>query len=185
MSLINDALKRASQSDRNRPRQAAPVAPLRPAADQKLFPLALALAAGIVLALTAAGWLFWQWWHASHPSAFAKAASIAAIAPKPEPPPAVTEMTPAPSLPTPDPAGMTAPASVVVAVAPPVKPVEGAWPGELKLMAIFFSKSNPLAMINGKTVGVGELIDGIRIAKIERDQVSVEWNGQVKVLVMK
>ena len=40
-------------------------------------------------------------------------------------------------------------------------------------------------MINGKTVGVGDEIEGIRITKIERDQVSVEWNGQVKVLVMK
>jgi hypothetical protein len=51
-------------------------------------------------------------------------------------------------------------------------------------MGIFFSKTNPMALINGKTLGVGESIDGIRVTKIERERVSVQWKGQVKVLIM-
>jgi hypothetical protein len=39
-------------------------------------------------------------------------------------------------------------------------------------------------LINGKTLGVGDEIDGIRVTKIESDRVTVEWNGQVKELVM-
>ena len=61
--------------------------------------------------------------------------------------------------------------------------VKDLWPADLKLMAIFFRQTNPLALINGKTLGVGDLIDGIRVTKIERERVSVEWNGQVKELV--
>jgi type II secretory pathway component PulC len=60
-----------------------------------------------------------------------------------------------------------------------------AWPADLKLMGIFFSKSHPMALINNQTLGVGELIEGVRVTKIERDRVSVEWHGQVKELMTK
>jgi hypothetical protein len=52
-------------------------------------------------------------------------------------------------------------------------------------MGIFFRQTNPLTLINGQTLGVGDLIEGIRVTRIERDRVSVEWHGQVKELMTK
>jgi hypothetical protein len=54
----------------------------------------------------------------------------------------------------------------------------------LKLRGIFIRKTNPLALINGRTVGEGDLVRGIRVTKIESDRVTVEWNGKVKELRM-
>ena len=54
----------------------------------------------------------------------------------------------------------------------------------MKLMGIFFSKTNPRAIINGKTVVEGDEIKGIRVTTIEHDQVTLEWNGQVKKLII-
>ena len=62
--------------------------------------------------------------------------------------------------------------------------VDPAWPAELKVTGIFIRKSNPLALISGKTVGEGDEIKGIRVTKIEDDRVTVEWNGQVKELTV-
>ena len=50
------------------------------------------------------------------------------------------------------------------------------------MTGIFFRATNPLALINGKTVGVGEDVDGIRVTQIEKDRVTVEWNGKMKEL---
>jgi cytoskeletal protein RodZ len=183
MSLINDALKRASQSDRNRPRPTETHAAMRPADDQRGSSLSLVLGIGIVLALGLAGWFFGQWWHASHPSTPAQVETVAAVAPKsaPAPAPVLPEVVPPPKVAAPIPAPAPAPEP---APAPPAKPVVAAWPVDLKLMGIFFSKTNPRAIINGKTLNVGDEIDGIRVTKIEHDQVTVEWSGQVKELII-
>jgi ribosome-associated protein YbcJ (S4-like RNA binding protein) len=172
MSLINDALKRASQSDRNRPRPTETHVAMRPAAERRNGALSLWLGTGIVLALGLAGLFFWQWWNVSHAPVPAKVETAAAVAPKPAPapPPVLHESVPAP---TPEPAPP-----------PPAKPVAEAWPTNLKLNGIFFSKANARAIINGKTVVVGDEIDGIRVTKIEHSQVTVEWNGQVKELII-
>jgi hypothetical protein len=178
MSLINDALKRASKTDRGRqrPPPEQPIATLKPAVKQSGFPPLLAVAAVFVLAL--AGLFFWQWWHASHRSASGKKAPFAAAAPRAEPPPGVTETVPS--------AKPAEAAAAQTSDAPDqAKPAEAAWPAELKLGGIIFNKTNPMAMINGKTVAVNDLIEGIRVAKIEPDRVSLEWNGRVKELMMK
>jgi len=174
MSLINDALKRASQSDRNRPRPTGTHASMQPVAEGRGRSFSLVLGIGIVLALGLAGWFFGQWWHASHspaPIAANEETPAAIVAPTPAPAPVAHEAIVPP--PAPDPAP-----------APPAKPVPEAWPANLKLMGIFFSTANTRAIINGKTLVVGDMIDGIRVTKIEHDQVTVEWNGQVKKLII-
>ena len=177
MSLINDALKRASKTDRSRQRPTETHASMQPVAERRDGSLSLLMGA-VVVVLGLAGWFFWQWWNASHPPASARLETVVAVAPAPvvqvavPPPPKVVEPAPAP-VPVPAPAP-----------APPAKPVVAAWPVELKLMGIFFSKTNPRAIINGKTVVVDDEIGGIRVTKIERDQVTVEWNGQVKKLIL-
>lgn len=63
MSLINDALKRASQSDKNRPREAAPPAVMLPAPERRRSTVPILLAVGmavvILLSLAMAGVLLW------------------------------------------------------------------------------------------------------------------------------
>jgi hypothetical protein len=172
MSQVNDALKRASNSDKNRPRPPETQGRLKSVASSGPSPLAVALAFGVVLALVLAGWFFWHWWKAKHSSASANRAPVTIVAPAPPPP-----------------AGVEEPVSQASASAPGSPPsrrtVEEAWPADLKLTGIFFSKTRPMALINGETVGVGEFIGGIRIAKIEQDRISVEWHGQVKELILK
>ena len=176
MSLINDALKRASQSDRSRARQAAPEASMEPAAGGRGWSLSLALGAAVVVTLALAGWFFRQWWKAGRQSDPVKVEAVGAVAPKPAPGP-IRAVAAAPAIPPPPPTPAPAPG-------PPAEAVEAPWPAQLKLMAIFFSKTNPRALINGKTVAQGEEVGGIRVTRIEADRVRVEWKGRVKEMIM-
>ncbi len=192
MSMLNDALKRASQSDRSRARPAQPAQPrvvVQPPIVRRGQTLAMALVAGSVFALGLAVWFFWQLSSTSHSPALANVEPVAAVAPKPAPPQVIqTEVPPPPALTVspPEGAAQTAAPTPEPAAAPaPAKPVEPAWPAELKLSGIFFRQNNPLALINGKTVGVGDEIKGIRVTKIESDRVTVEWNGKAKELLVK
>jgi len=185
MSLINDALKRASQSDRNRPRPPSTHASMEPVAGGRSWSLSLSLGIGVVVAMALAGWFFWQWWNTGHSNEPVKMAAPAVVAPKPAP--AALEAVPPPKPVEPPTPVTTAPPTPTVpppAPAPPAKPAEAPWPAELKLMGIFFNKTNPHALINGKTVAPGDSINGIRVATIESDRVTVEWNGRVKQIIL-
>jgi hypothetical protein len=178
MSLINDALKRASQSDRNRPSQAALPRPMQPVDTARASRFLWVLPVIVAVALVLAGWFFWKWWEASHP----------AVAADPAPVPvanAVVAATPPPATPVPPP---PAPVAAPPAKAPepiPTAPIaEPAWPMELTLKGIFYNKTSPRALINGKTVGPGESIGGVLVARIETDRVVVEWNGRSKELLL-
>ena len=52
----------------------------------------------------------------------------------------------------------------------------------LKLQGIFFNPSRPSAVINGKTYSVGASVAGVRLIKIEPESVTVEWQGEQRVL---
>jgi hypothetical protein len=184
MSLINDALKRASESDKNRPSGPPPMRPLQPVqgANGGQFAWILPLIVVIVLALS--GWFFWKWHQGSHHVVLTKAAPT--LAAKAAVPPATT---PKP-VPAPTPVASTAvvprPAPVAMKPAKPPEPepaapaVETPWPTPLTLQAIIFSKTRPMALINGKPVGPGDAISGVVVAKIERTSVTLQWNGHSK-----
>ncbi|MGA2175549.1 MAG: hypothetical protein ABSH38_11270 [Verrucomicrobiota bacterium] len=210
MSLINDALRRASQADRNRPSQAALPRPMLPADAGRNAQISWVLPGIVAVALALAGLFFWKWWEASHPivaanPALAPASAlkvVAAPAPPPAPAAVARETTPPPPTPVATPAAKpgeatqailsydrmtaaTAPANAKPAEAiPTAASVEAAWPTELTLKGIFYSKANPRALINGKTVGPGESVGGVLVARIEMDRVIVEWNGQTKNLML-
>ena len=89
----------------------------------------------------------------------------------------------------------TQPASIPAAEAKPVivtnvEPAVAAAPAPppvptfpvIKLQGIFYRKSNPTVMLNGNTVEVGKKVDGVTVAKIEPAAVTLEWNGETKVL---
>jgi protein disulfide-isomerase len=91
-------------------------------------------------------------------------APLQAAAPAPPPKPAVPIM-----------------AAIVQRPAPPLPP-----PGEVpRLQGIVYSTSHATAVLNGETCEAGETINGARVLKIGRNTVTVEFQGQTKILSMK
>lgn len=129
------------------------------------------------------------------PAAVAPApAAAAAAAPIPVAP-APTALAPAapPTL-APQPAprpGPVPPARVAVPVAAAGAeslvvrelPLEGG--RKLGLGGIAWSELAPLAYLNGRLVGVGESVEGYRVARIERDRVHLEKAGRSLVLLLR
>jgi hypothetical protein len=173
MSLINDALKRASQSDKNRPAQAALPRPMQPAAPPHPTRVSWLLAAVIVavLGLALAGWSFWKGWGAGHP--------IIASVPV-QPAQTMTAEPPPPAKPAPAPVVV---APLAAAPAPAVS-VPDAWPINLTVKAIFYNKTNPRALVNGTMVQTGDQIDGVLVTGILSDRVFVDWKGQSREIIM-
>ncbi len=66
----------------------------------------------------------------------------------------------------------------------PVAPAAPAVPQfpTLKLQGIFYNPTKPSTVINGKTYLTGATVAGARIVKIEVDKVTVEWNGDTRIL---
>ena len=54
-----------------------------------------------------------------------------------------------------------------------------------KLQGIFYSANNASAIINGKTVKVGDEVDGLKVVAITQTGVRVESGGQARELRMK
>jgi hypothetical protein len=194
MSLINDALRRASQTEKDRPRQAPTPMGMEPVPVPRGSRLNLVLGAVVLIALLLAGWFFWQWWMAR--SNVGKTVVTAAAAQPPAAAPPIPQPVVAPLKPAPPPIAPAAPVVVPPVVSPPVaaptpappppvaKPAPVAWPVDLSVSAIFFSQTNPRAMINGNLYEVGDAIQGIVVKKIEKDKVTVEWEGQSKILMI-
>jgi hypothetical protein len=57
--------------------------------------------------------------------------------------------------------------------------------GGPKLQGIFYSANNASAIINGKTVKVGDEVDGLKVVAITQQAVRVEIAGQARELRMK
>jgi hypothetical protein len=53
---------------------------------------------------------------------------------------------------------------------------------ELRLQGIFFRLNKPSVMINGRSLQVGDEVQGATVVKIERQSVVVEYNGQRKTM---
>ena len=194
MSLINDALKRASRSDKAQaPRvDSGTYGSMFPVQEKRKPKFPWAIVVVVVLALGLSGLFFAKWWGASHSSQGTKppvAATKPQTAPgrgsetlqKPAPTPPPVESKPIETAVVPAPVAATNPATALEPE-PPVVPATVAWPADLKLQGIFYSKTSPHALVSGKTVAVGDEINGIHIVKIEPNAVTIEWKGQTKTL---
>ncbi|MBL9169385.1 MAG: hypothetical protein JNN07_16715 [Verrucomicrobiales bacterium] len=80
------------------------------------------------------------------------------------------------------------PASVAPAT-PPAPAVAGSTPSsppntfpKLSLQGIYYRPSRPSAVINSKTVFVGDRVQQAKILAIDRYEVTVQWNNEVRVL---
>ena len=182
MSLINDALKRASQAEKGRARDPDSHSAMQPASEPRRTALPALAGAGVVILLAAAAALGWHYFsqRGSPESTAAPAKQAAPVVVTPPPPKIEPASVPAPA-PPPPPSTTMSPAVVAVAVTPP--PAPPAFPA-LKLQSIFFNRNNPKAAINGQIHGQNELMGDVRILTITPDRVTVEWNGQTKDLIL-
>jgi type II secretory pathway component PulC len=64
---------------------------------------------------------------------------------------------------------------------PEVPPVKDSWE-MFKLQGIFFSGTNSTAIINNRTLKIGEEIDGVKILSISPKTVIVDYRGEKKTL---
>ncbi|MEJ0088231.1 MAG: hypothetical protein WDM80_00510 [Limisphaerales bacterium] len=162
MSLINDALKRAKQTQHNSNPVAAPAMerPLQPIesglqdqGSNLIWPVAiilfLLLFAGLFIAISSVGHVTKQ----------------AAVDPMPAPAPVVqvAAATPPPAPPVVDTPKITAP-----------KPA--------RIQGIVYDPVTPYAIISGKTVFVGDAVDGQRVTFISRNAITLVGNGQTNHL---
>ena len=115
-------------------------------------------------------------------------AALAAPAPVETSAPPPTAVKPTDPRPAQTVAGTGAPPSTSAAPPAQVKPavttsVNGSFPA-MKLQGIFYRPSNPSVMINNKTLFVGETIGDAKVVAIDRTSVTVECNGQTRVLTL-
>jgi hypothetical protein len=186
MSLINEALKRARRAQPAAPSSVTP--PLQPVEAPPLVDtrggLGLPILVGLTLMISAV--LLCRWFagervtqvRARSDGRLAMGAEAAAAQPQPPAPQDPPALAPVASI-----AGTESAPSTNVVAAPAVEPaatnnaaveVNNAPPPVIyKLQGIFFTRRDPSALINGKTVFVGNRVGDARVVLIEKDAVTI------------
>jgi hypothetical protein len=166
MSLINDALKRARESQRkDSPSGLSPLRPVETHCQERNFNLVLPVTISflIVAALVLIGLALTR--HANKgPAGKIVASSLVTNQPS------VT--APVTNLPV-SPAATIRP---IVATLPAPRP--------LRLQGIVYDAVQPSAIIGGKAVYVGSLVDGMRVTAISPNSVTLAGGGHIKTLVV-
>jgi hypothetical protein len=75
-------------------------------------------------------------------------------------------------------------APVAAAPAPQPAPLPPKPTDDLKVQAILYAPGHSAAVLDGKTCEEGDTVHGRRVVKIARDTVTVEFQGQTKILSM-
>jgi hypothetical protein len=158
MSLINDALKRARETQQKNPPPGAP--PLPPVESPARGGTGWMLAAAAILFLAAACLFIVPalFEHKAAPAVTTKAPEISAPAP---PLPRVDAVPVLPSVTN------TLPGQVTNTNPPPVVVTEQV----PKLQGIIFSVAHPVAIVNGKAVNVGDRVGDFQVEQIFKESV--------------
>src|SRR3954471_21731748 len=198
MSLINDALKRAKETQSPEPPAAGEHLHFRPVEGDHSVRHGLGLLLPIALALIALLGLFFVWELAHknsgatpEPELVARAATSTAPAPAPpanpsssrvlEPAPATGQPGAVPGAPEPRPATAPAePATAPVADEPPAPPK----PAPLRLQGIAFNPAHPSAVINNKTVYIGDRVGEFRVSAITAETATLFNASHTNVLTL-
>jgi hypothetical protein len=209
MSLINDALKRAKEAQQQAASPLTPGPQLRPAEPLPRARQGLGLTLPVALAALALLLAFMVWQLAQRQSpvramtppppvpqekaeatpaaipgdvAAAAPASVPAPVTVPAPEPAsapVAAASPTPASAQPPPAASQTP--VTPNPAPMVEPVAPK-PPPLRLQGIVFNPARPSAVINGRTVFIGDRIGEQRVLAIDRESATLAGGGQTNIL---
>jgi len=193
MSLINDALRRKEDAKRNpgsTPASGAPMQPVHSAPKSDASPFGPVLLIVIAIVVVLGGWFLFKGWRGQTPTVVTTTPPVetpvvetAVTQPENEMPPAASPTPPVTNLTV---TTTTEPASAPVTNSPDTDATVAAEPEPrsppLKLQGIIFRLRNPTAMINGKSLLVGESVSGARVTKIEKDQVTLERDGKTVLL---
>lgn len=185
MSLINDALKRAKQTQQDNP-PATPALEFRAAEpgqkeNRRTTLLIVGLSLVVVLILGLAGLLVWYVTQ-SKPTPLPVTARVA-DAPLPplqqnattSPTPTVSSKQPNEYIERPDDEN-TNTVPVVAAIAAAIQPVA------IKLQGIYFNPSSPSAIVNGRTLYLGDRVNGFRLIAISPVAVTLVSATETNVL---
>ena len=203
MSLINDALKRATQSPASSPTAPAPQpkTPMQPVDYQnRANGLPWYFLPVVLLILAGSCWFVVKGIQGNR--AAAPPLAVQAREPQPAPSagaPAETTFATEAALPVDTssaqpaaipnrnfslddapPAGTAPPTPAPDATATPVETTKPAF----RLQGIFYRTVNPSAMVNGKNVNIGSRIGAATVKSITRDSVTLEADGQTTVLTL-
>jgi hypothetical protein len=160
MSLINDALKRAQNSQQNSPPSGAP--PLPPVESQERGGTGWILVVAFVLFLAAACFFIGPalFGHKPSPAAAAKSQEISAPPAEAAPaPPLAPASTPETNSLLPPVADTNPPPSSSTAEQPP------------KVQGIIFNAARPVAIVDGKAVSVGDRVGDFQVKQILKNSV--------------
>lgn len=197
MSLINDALKRANQVKPPPLPPGTPGAPLHAADYNASSPWPWLVVLLVLAVVAGGGWFFFKSWHSQHATRLsAREASNETAAQQRTGTPgkdggvlrsqldkisaSATVFSNAAAR------GLDFTATNALNAGTNVASGEGATPSfpAVRLQGIFYRPTRPSAMINAKTVFIGDKVAGTKVVRITRDNVTVEWNGETKVLTM-
>ena len=187
MSLINDALKRATQTQ---PPGSTPPAiikePMLPASAAHYAPgLPVYFVPVLLFVISGACFFLWKGWQGTSQSQVASNTIIA----KAREPIALPEVAPEENIAIPanrvfsvedEPAPAPAVVTPAAPVEEPAKPVAPTY----RLQGIFYRPSNPSAVVNNKTVFLGDSVSGSRVKAIDRQSVTLERDGTTQVLTL-
>jgi hypothetical protein len=179
MSLVNDALKRAKEAQR-KAQPEAPAPPFRPpdpaAAPARgldmLVPIVIAAIALVALVVVLQ----------NRQKTIAREAAVQPLQPAPV---AAVQKTTPPVQPAAAPvAAPSVTAAVAEKPAPAPAPAQRTPEPPLKLQAIFYSPGRSSAMINGKSIKVGDVYKGFRVAAITQTSATLVSATQTNVMTL-
>ena len=195
MSLINDALKRAQETQKKSPPPLAG-APLHSVPTERRSAMPLIAGAVILLLLGVGAGVLLQLNKREPATKIAVAPAQPAVQnsePQKNVQPAPPVAVPVANIPVAaQPVISPAPTPVTPSVAaepspkPPVSEIEvastkPAWP-KLKLQGIIYVPRKPSVVINGKALFVGERVDGAQVVAISPESVTLVFTGRTNVL---
>jgi len=163
MSLINDALKRAGEKPASVLSASELSSGLHPAEERQrglpVLPFLIILIPVIALGV----WFLFKGLQLHEQPKPAPGQHVVARAPEPAPKPIVA-VTPTAT-------------NVPILVPPQARPAPA-----YKLQGIYWRPTRPSAVVNGKTVYVGDRVEKARVTAIEQDSVTLNVDGATKVL---
>ena len=191
MSLINDALKRATQAQTPKTPAADGDSSMQPAESHGSVGLPVYFMPVLLFVVAGAGFFIVQGWDARRQAGvYPQAVSIHA-----------REATPASTAAAPDPAALAAkersaeptPANRQFSITETLTtlPVGAAAvddadiPPPLRLQGIFYRPSRPSAVVNSQTVYIGDSVGGGTVKAIGRESVTLVVHGETKVLTLR
>ena len=207
MSLINDALKRATEAQAAQPAVPPPTANMQPASVRRSTGLPMYFTPVLLFVISGASWFIVKGWDAHRQSGLypapiavharensgvpSKPAPASALLPGPSSSPAQPSaeslIPPARDFALKDsPSTSVAPgASPAAAVVPALEPsVAEESKVAFKLQGIFYRPTKPSAVINAKTVYVGDIISNGKVKAIDHRSVTIVVDGETKVLTL-